>query len=85
VIFLLLGFPVVDDRNMTAPGTASGTPIFFGDFEPFYIRDAGSIRFERSAEFAFSTDTVTFRSIMRTDSDLIDLTGCAKKVLAPAT
>lgn len=82
---MLLGYPVINDRNMTAAGTAAGTPMFFGDYEPFYIRDAGQIRFERSDEFAFSSDTVTFRSIMRTDSDLIDLTGCAKKVLAPST
>lgn len=82
---LLLGYPVIDDRNMDAAGTAAGTPIFFGDFEPFYIRDAGAIRIERSDDFLFSSDIVTYRALQRTDSDLIDLTGAVKKVLAPTT
>lgn len=82
---MLLGYPVVDDRNMDAAGTAAGTPVFFGDFTPYYIRDAGQIRIERSDEFAFSSDIVTYRAIMRTDADLIDLTGCAVKMIAPTT
>lgn len=85
---MLLGYPVINDRNMTAAGTAAGTPAFFGDFEPYYIRDAGNIRIERSDEFAFSSDIVTYRGIMRTDADLIDLTtpgGPVVKLLAPST
>jgi HK97 family phage major capsid protein len=85
---LLMGYPIIDDRNMDAAGTAAGTPMFFGSFEPFYIRDSGKVRIERSDDFAFSSDVVTYRAILRTDSDLIDLTtpdGPVKKVLAPTT
>jgi HK97 family phage major capsid protein len=74
----LLGYPVVDDPNVAAfatgaTATASSVKgLAFGDFSAFYIRDVQGIRFERSDEFAFSTDLVTFRAILRTDSDLID-------------
>ena len=82
----LMGYPVVTDPNMHALSTAaSKRPIAFGDFSGFYIRDAGTIRVERSDEFAFSSDLVTWRAIMRTDSKLVDKTGCAKVLLEPTT
>jgi len=81
----LLGFPIVTDPNVAALGTASTKPIMFGDFSGFWIRDAGTIRVERSDEFAFSSDLVTWRAIMRTDSKLVDKTGCAKLMLEPTT
>ncbi|MBX5461635.1 MAG: phage major capsid protein [Steroidobacteraceae bacterium] len=71
---LILGHPVRTDPNMPAAGTAS-TCIAFGDFSAFKIRDVGSIRFERSDDFAFANDLVTYRAILRTDSDLLDTTG----------
>jgi len=83
---LLLGYPVTDDRNADLAGTAAGTVALFGDFSAFAIRDAGNIRIERSDDFAFSSDVVTYRAILRTDSDMIDVTGGAiKKLLQPTT
>lgn len=69
----LLGFPVIGNPaiNAMATGVAVGA---FGNFRGFVIRDAGTIRFERSDDFAFDKDLVTFRSILRTDSDLVDTT-----------
>lgn len=81
----LMGFPVVTDPNVAALGTASTKPIMFGDFSGFYIRDVGTIRVERSDEFAFSQDLVSWRAVMRTDSKLVDKTGCAKLLLEPTT
>jgi HK97 family phage major capsid protein len=72
----LLGRPVIVDPNMPAMG-ASEKSILFGDFSGYYIRDVGSIRIERSNDFKFDTDVVTFRTIMRTDGDLIDA-NCVK-------
>jgi HK97 family phage major capsid protein len=81
----ILGFPVLTDPNLTAVGTAAGTPIAFGDWSTFYIRDVGSVRLERSDDYAFANDLVTWRCIFRTDSDLIDATGSLKRVMAPTT
>jgi HK97 family phage major capsid protein len=73
---LLLGSPIRTDPNMPAAGTAAAsTCIAFGDFSTFKIRDVGSVRFERSDDFAFANDLVTYRAILRTDSDLLDTTG----------
>jgi HK97 family phage major capsid protein len=73
---LLLGKPVVADPNVAAMA-ANAYSIAFGDFSCYYIRDAGSVRIERSDDFAFSTDLVTFRAVLRTDGDLIDSNGIA--------
>jgi HK97 family phage major capsid protein len=73
----LLGKPVVNAAFAPAIGTGLKS-IAFGDFSAYYIRDVASIRFERSDEFAFDKDLVTFRSIMRTDGRLHDLTGAIK-------
>lgn len=67
----LLSYPVITDPNVAAAGTASNS-VAFGDFSAFYIRDVGSLRIERSDEYAFANDMATWRSVLRTDSDLID-------------
>lgn len=45
----ILGRPVYADPNMPAIGTST-TPIAFGDFGGYFIRDVTPIRFERSNE-----------------------------------
>lgn len=76
----ILGRPVVTDHYMAVPA-ANAVSILFGDFSGYYIRDVGSMRFERSDHFAFSSDLVTFRSIMRTDGKLVDATGAVKHLV----
>lgn len=73
----LLGYPVVTDPHVAATGTGI-VSIAFGDFSTFYIRDVGQVRLERSDDYAFANDLVTWRAVLRTDSDLIDLTGSIK-------
>ena len=67
----ILGRPVVTDPGVPELG-ASNKTVVFGDFSGYYIRDVGSVRFERSDDFAFSDDMVTFRAIIRTDGELVD-------------
>ena len=68
----LLGFPVVTDPNIAATAVNANS-VAFGDFQAgFVIRDAGSIRIDRSDDFAFSADLSTWRAVLRTDSDLRD-------------
>lgn len=64
---LLLGRPVVTDPNM-AVMAANAYSIAFGDFSLYYtIRDVNGVRFERSDDFAFGNDLVSFRAIIRSD------------------
>jgi HK97 family phage major capsid protein len=67
----LLGRPVYSDPNVAAMGT-NNLAVLFGDIGGYWIRDVGSIEIARSDDFAFSTDLVTYRAILRTDGDLVD-------------
>jgi HK97 family phage major capsid protein len=67
----ILGRPVFADPHMPTIGTST-TPIAFGDFGGYFIRDVTPIRFERSDDFAFGNDLVSFRAIYRTDGKLGD-------------
>jgi HK97 family phage major capsid protein len=73
----LLAKPLVIDYNMPSLGSAT-TPIAFGDFSTYFVRFAGGIRLERSVEYAFDTDLVSFRAVLRGDGNLVDLTGSIK-------
>ena len=73
----ILGRPVVFDPNV-AVLAADALTVFFGDWSRFAVRFAGPIEFVRSNEFAFDTDQIAFRCIMRADCSLIDLTGAVK-------
>jgi HK97 family phage major capsid protein len=67
----LLGFPVYTDPNVAS--CASNAKIMaFGDFSAYYIRQIGNFILERSDEYAFNTDLVTFRGKWRVDGDCID-------------
>lgn len=67
----LLGYPVYSDPNMDQIGV-SLKPIAFGDFSAYWIRDVSPLRFERSDDYAFNTDLVSFRALFRTDGALVD-------------
>ncbi|MFI0900570.1 phage major capsid protein [Streptomyces sp. NPDC020983] len=73
----ILGKPVLTEPNMAAVAT-SAKSVLFGDMSQYFVRLAGGIRFERSDDFAFDTDLVTFRALMRADGALVDLTGAVK-------
>lgn len=68
----LLGVPVVATPDMAAIATTNVT-VAIGDLSrAMALRVAGGIRFERSDDFAFSTDLVSFRAIARVDAKVID-------------
>lgn len=66
-----LGSPVFTDSNVATHGSNARVAAY-GAFAQYYIRDAGPVRWERSDDFAFNTDLVSFRAIIRTDGDLLD-------------
>lgn len=80
----LLAYPVITDPTV-AVFAANAKVAAFGDFSLYYlIRDVDSIRFERSDDFAFANDLITFRAIIRTDGRVIDTTA-VKALQASAT
>jgi HK97 family phage major capsid protein len=80
---LLLGKPIAADPFMPA-STTGARSVAFGDFSQFFVRIAGGVRFERSDDFAFGTDLVSFRAILRGDGALVDLTGAIKTYIGNA-
>jgi HK97 family phage major capsid protein len=81
---LLLGKPLVADPFMPAQAL-SAKAIAFGDFSQYFVRLVGGVRFERSDDFAFGTDLVTFRAILRGDGTLVDRTGAIKLFVGAAS
>jgi HK97 family phage major capsid protein len=80
----LLGKPVLTDPGVAAVGL-NAKSVLFGDMSQYFVRMVNGIRFERSDDFAFNTDLVTFRALMRADGALVDLTGAVKYFVGGAT
>jgi len=80
----LLGKAVHTDPNVAAVAT-SAKSVLFGDFSQYFVRMVNGIRFERSDDYAFNTDLVSFRCLVRADGALIDLTGAVKYFVGAAT
>lgn len=80
----LLGKPIVTDPNVAAPAL-SAKSVIFGDFSRYFVRMVNGIRLERSTEYAFNTDQVTWRALLRADGITVDQTGALKVFAGGAT
>jgi HK97 family phage major capsid protein len=80
----LLAKPIYTDPYMPA-NAVNARSVVFGDFSRYFVRLAGGIRFERSDEYAFNADLITFRALMRGDGALMDTTGALKHAVGAAT
>jgi HK97 family phage major capsid protein len=67
----ILGYPSKLDPFMPAMANTVES-IAFGDMSRYFIRIVNGVRFERSDEFAFQNDLVSFRAIIRLDGGLVD-------------
>jgi HK97 family phage major capsid protein len=65
----VLGVPLIENPAMAAAAT-SAKSVIAGHFPSYYVRTVGGIRLDRSDDFAFSADLVTFRCTFRVDGDL---------------
>ena len=74
--------PTVAPRGADNAAPRPGVPVLG---VTYYIRDVRELRFERSDDYAFNQDLVTFRALLRTDGDLIDATGAIKHYLGGAS
>lgn len=80
----LLGKPVFTDPNVAATAI-NAKSIVFGDMSRYFVRLAGGVRFERSDDYAFGNDLVTFRCLVRGDGLLVDQTGAVKYFVGGAS
>ena len=65
----LLGYPIWENPDMAAVGTAKKS-VLFGNYRQYHIRLAGGISFDRSDDYAFANDLITFRARVRADGGL---------------
>lgn len=66
---LLLGREVYENPHVPSAGTAAKS-VIAGHMPSFMVRSVGGIRLDRSDDFAFNADLVTFRASMRVDGAL---------------
>ena len=69
----LLGYPVYENPAVASVGTGTKS-VLFGHLPSFVVRVAGGIRVDQSSDFAFNTDTVTYRGLIRLDGGLTHAT-----------
>ena len=69
----LLGYPVYENPNVAAVATGAKS-VLFGHLPSFKVRVAGGVRVDQSADFAFNTDTITYRGVIRLDGGLTHAT-----------
>ena len=63
------GFDVIENPNIAATALDAKS-VLFGHFPSYKVRMAGGLQVASSADYAFNTDTVTYRFVMRVDGDL---------------
>lgn len=81
----LLGKPVNTDPYVAAVGL-NAKSIAFGDFSSYFARLVGrTVRFERSDEYAFGNDQISYRAIVRGDGQQADQTGAIKAFAGAAS
>jgi HK97 family phage major capsid protein len=80
----ILGKKVIQEVWMPATGV-NNKSLIFGDMSAYFARIVNGIRFEQSRDYAFNTDQVTFRCILRADGTLVDQTGAVKHFVGAAT
>jgi HK97 family phage major capsid protein len=65
----LLGYSVYENPAVAAVATGAKS-VLFGHLPSFKVRVAGGIRVDQSADYAFNTDVVTYRGLIRLDGAL---------------
>lgn len=80
----VLGKPMYTDPNVPATGV-NNKSVVFGDFSTYFVRQVRTIRFERSDDYAFGNDLVSYRVLLRADGQQVDTTGAIKVFQGAAT
>jgi HK97 family phage major capsid protein len=80
----VFGVPIYVDPNVAAMA-ANAKSIVGADWSRVYVRQVGPIRFERSDDYAWTSDVATYRCLTTLDSCLVDSTGALKWFANSAT
>jgi HK97 family phage major capsid protein len=64
------GYSVIENPALPALGTGVVGSVLFGHMPSYKVRVAGGIQVATSTDYAFNTDTTTYRVMMRVDGDL---------------
>lgn len=67
---LLLGYSIYENPAM-ADAATSAKSVIFGNLPSYFVRTVGGLRLDRSDDYAFQNDLITFRATMRVDGNLI--------------
>lgn len=65
----LLGYPLYENPAIVDTAT-NAKSVACGHFPSYFVRQVGGIRLDRSDDFAFSSDLITFRATIRLDGNL---------------
>jgi HK97 family phage major capsid protein len=77
---MLLGKPVVTDVNMPTVATGNNA-VAFGDFSTYFVRQVNGVQVEKSFEFGWGSDLVSYKVTWRGDGNLSDTTGSVKTLV----
>jgi len=66
---MLLGKPIYENPSMVDVATTTKS-VIVGHLPSYYVRTVGGLRLDRSDDFAFSSNLVTFRATFRVDGNL---------------
>lgn len=64
------GYSIIENPALPATGTGVVGSVLFGHMPSYKVRVAGGVQVATSTDYAFNTDTTTFRVMMRVDGDL---------------
>lgn len=80
---ILLGYPIFENPAMVN-SAADAKSVIFGHLPSYYVRNVGGLKLDRSDDFAFSNDLVTFRATFRVDGNLIQTSHVKHFIGVPA-
>jgi HK97 family phage major capsid protein len=63
------GYNIIENPAMSAAGTGVKS-VLFGHMPSYKVRVAGGLQVATSTDYAFNTDTITYRVMLRVDGDL---------------
>ena len=63
------GYSVIENPAMAAVATGAKS-VLFGHMPSYKVRVAGGLQVATSTDYAFNTDTITYRVMLRVDGDL---------------
>ena len=77
---MLLGKAVGTDVNMPTVATGNNA-VLFGDFSTYYVRQVNGVQVEKSFEYGWGSDLVSYKVTWRGDGGLSDTTGSLKTLV----